>query len=385
MSSDVIYYDSTETGTTTLNATAGTLVTVMDAILVNGFNAKTAVSVTVAAGLATMVVSTHNYKTDRKLLVAGATPTGLNGIKRILSVVDANTVTFDATGVADGVATGTITCKRAPLGWTKVDGDSTHGLYKRKDLTARANLYRLTDSSGQFAFAGMVDTGTSMSAYTNLVPTVFTDGGSIIKSGDGTGTARQWFAMGDGTSFYIFIVTGGEGVHGFGFGDLKAYRSDDTTASFVIANSSNFVPYWVINPNADLSSGIPTHSCWVAHSFDGTGGYQPLAISNVGNTAGPGSINGAVFPSPYDNGVPVIENMPAFEANYIRPIARGSFPGMACSFAPVAQVAGMGVQVFGPSGSGKVYNAYYAQTAGSGSGPTSSTTSVLLDSTGPWQ
>lgn len=384
MSSDVIYYDSTETGLTGVSGTDGSVITALDAILVNGFNAKSVISMSIASGVATASISTHNYKSGRKLLIAGADNPLLNGVKKILSVPDANTVTFDATGVSDGAATGAITVKRAPLGWTKVAGDTTHGLYRRKDVTARANMLRVVDSvtsDHRLCSLGMVDSASDISTFTNMVPTNFnSDGGVMTKSSGADGTLRAWWAVGDGTSFYFFVANNFT-ISGYGFGDLKAYRSDDTTAAFVIADPSYQGYFWIENPNT-LSNGIASQSAYVAHSYDGTGPGKAIGIQNMGGEV-IGNANTALFPSPYDNGVPVIQDVPVFEANYYRPIARGSFPGLAVGLAPVAQVAGMGTVVNGPAGSGKQYIAYYV--ACNQSVQSAQLMSVLFDITGPWQ
>ena len=120
MANEVIWFDSAETGAPTLNNAAGSLIAVLDACLLNGFNLKS-ITINVAGGVATATCNGHGFSTATGKLVsiAGATPNELNGLKQIASATS-NTFTFPAPGVPDGAATGAITAKRAPLGWTKV-------------------------------------------------------------------------------------------------------------------------------------------------------------------------------------------------------------------------------------------------------------------------
>src|SRR5262245_46103659 len=136
MANEVIWYDSAEAGAPVLNNAAGSLLAVLEACLVNGFNLKT-VTINVAGGVATASCNAHGFTTaaGKLILIAGATPAALNGLKQP-SVIDANTFTFAAPGVPDGAATGAITAKRAPLGWTKVYAGANKGVFKSSDVTA---------------------------------------------------------------------------------------------------------------------------------------------------------------------------------------------------------------------------------------------------------
>lgn len=70
---------------------------------------KTATSVTINNGVATVVLPNHGYQVGWKLYVSGSTPNELNFGQFVDSVIDANTFTFLVErGVANQVATGTI-------------------------------------------------------------------------------------------------------------------------------------------------------------------------------------------------------------------------------------------------------------------------------------
>src|SRR5690606_26703121 len=109
----VKFYHSQMTGAPVLTGQAGKLIDVLDAVLVNGWGLATVDSVVIASGIATVTrASGHPFEAAGVALIADATVTGgsINGEQRVLSAT-ATTYTFDATGIADQTATGTITHK----------------------------------------------------------------------------------------------------------------------------------------------------------------------------------------------------------------------------------------------------------------------------------
>ena len=122
MSTSVKVFASTDPGALVLSGTAGALSTLLKTYLVDGRGSGAVATLAVAAGIATATYSAgHPFAEGSVGEFAGATPSGLNGQKRILSVAT-NSVTFDATGVADGAATGSITSKLASAGWQQEIG-----------------------------------------------------------------------------------------------------------------------------------------------------------------------------------------------------------------------------------------------------------------------
>lgn len=83
------------------------LIAVLDACLVTGFNIKTLTSLSVSGGVATGVVALgHGFTDQAVVLIAGATPGGLDGECRI-TVTSATQFTFPTTA-PDGAATSTV-------------------------------------------------------------------------------------------------------------------------------------------------------------------------------------------------------------------------------------------------------------------------------------
>ena len=109
----VRYYDVTMSGAPALSGTAGALIGVLDACLVDGFGSVTLDSAAVASNVATRSISTgHGFAmigdTGSVIRIAGATPSGLNGDWRVASVPGSTTFTFVTSGISDQTASGTI-------------------------------------------------------------------------------------------------------------------------------------------------------------------------------------------------------------------------------------------------------------------------------------
>ena len=116
----IYVYDSTMPGALQLTGQAGALKNILKTYLVDGAGAGPVATLTVSGGVATATyASGHPFRPGAIAQVTGATPAALNGLKAVLTT-STNSVTFAAPGVPDGAATGTITSKLAPAGWTEL-------------------------------------------------------------------------------------------------------------------------------------------------------------------------------------------------------------------------------------------------------------------------
>jgi hypothetical protein len=139
MSTKTKFFTSAASGAPVLTGQAGSLLGLLDACLVTGYGLLTATSVVVAGGVATATFATpHSALADMVILVAGATPSGLNGEQRVIAH-SGNTLTFP-TAVADGTATGVITVRVAPLGWTNPFTGTNKTAYKMVDPKERGSI-----------------------------------------------------------------------------------------------------------------------------------------------------------------------------------------------------------------------------------------------------
>lgn len=388
--SEVIYYTSDEAGAPALaSTTAGSLIGVLDACLVNGFNSKTVTSIVVASGIATVTCSAHGYKAGRKVLQAGATVlTGLNGVKLILSVPTSNTYTFDATAIANGTELTGLTAKRAPLGWTKQYGGTNLAMYARTDVTATAMMLRVDDTSTLATSVRVlsVESATDVNTYVNPAPTtVQLSGGQFWHKGNGT---PDWILIGDGKTFYFFTPWyNGSGQAGatngcptMGFGDFTSFRAGDAYACLLGGMTS-------ATTSANLLSCAPgvgisfTSAFLLQRAFTGLG--SPVAAGVLGSATSTIVVPGTsrpIFPSPVDNGMVINDRVLIVESNasFSNPF-RGYFRGLKEPLALLPDYM-HGAVINNVYGSSKSYLGVRVETnAGS-----LTVGGVLFDITGPW-
>lgn len=404
MANEIVYFDSLETGAPTLNNAAGSAIAVLDACLITGFNTKSVTSITVSGGVATAVCTGHGYEggVGRGIDIAGATPSGLNGRKKI-TVVNANTFTFPAPGVSDGAATGTITAKRSPLGWTKAYSDTNKAIYARTDVAASASLFRVDDTGAGIASATAagifgVESATGIDAYTSATST------TTLEKGANNTTAKRWVLIGDSRSFYLATehVTYPWGSYPAmsavaGFGDARSFRAGDLWRAFVLGGRHGLCPGYLSGANAGFSTQFRfmRSAGGLTQNVGGKVlGYEPNGSGGDGDARPFGYYDSASYanqqrhiprwPSPVDGGLAVQYPVLVQERNdgMGHPI-RGTMPGLAAPLAAVgAALNGQypyGRVLAGVAGTGRDF---LALSVLSGAGMYGA---VLFDLTGPWQ
>lgn len=237
-------------GAPTLNGVAGTMLAVLDACLVDGFGAQAVSSLTVASGIATVVLSNtvnNQFDVHTVALLSGANPSGLNGEKRALTKT-ATGFTFDATGIADQVATGTINVKLAPAGWAKPFTGTNLAVYRSPNILSSGCYLRVDDTGTTNArvrsYATMTDVNTGVS------PAPVAAAGYWPKASAAAGNARHWIVIGDDRTFYVKVCTSNTGSQEcgvtFGAGDFARFSSDDS------------FPFFLLAPNVDTSTSTGT-------------------------------------------------------------------------------------------------------------------------------
>ena len=318
-----------------LSGTAGSLISVLDACLVTGFNLKTVDSIVVAGGVATVNISmgVGAFEIDSIALIAGATPAGLNGEKRLLSV-GANTVTFDATGISDQTATGTITVKMAPAGWSKTYSGTNLAVYRGDDVTGTRLYLRVDDTGTTNARVVGYESMSDVNTGTMPFPTAAQQSGGYYwpKANAANGTARGWTVIGDGRTFWVHLhtATTSIGVSGWtgGFGDFSSYKSADAYSCSLNGSTTDVATSTVVQASsiAYLSSGT-AYGLATARAYTGLGSAiasQRMAESYFSTTSGySGSVAFAMYPNGPDNSL-ILSRMLAVEAGpHIRGVLRG--------------------------------------------------------------
>ena len=239
-------YDSNMAGAPVLSGTAGALRALVKAALVDGFGAGAVATLTVSAGIATATFAgAHPYRIGTPSQIAGATPSGLNGQKRVLSITS-SAITFDATGIADGTATGTITHKVAAAGWQELFAGAVTNVLCIKPTVPEATgcVLRIDDTGTTTARARGFESMTSASVGAGPFPTdgQVSGGQNWWKSDVASTAARAWRLFADDRLIYLWVAAG-TNTQGRGsllvFGDINSDKSGDAYSCVINGLASN--------------------------------------------------------------------------------------------------------------------------------------------------
>lgn len=340
MSNEVIWYDSSETGAPVLNNTAGAMLAVLDACLIDGFNVKSVTSIVVASNVATVTCTGHGYSNayGKLVKISGATPAGLNGRKQP-TVTGANTFTFPTSGISDQTATGSISARRAPLEtWEKPYSGTNKAMYRSTDTGASGALLRIEDtmSSPASAIAArvrMVESATGIDSYTSPCPSVaqHADGGRWYRGTDSAG-AKGWRVIGDGRFFWFIPQLSALTRYGVVcFGDYASHKAGDSTNCML--GYSNGEPIenitvgsYVPVPNAITQASNTAEYPSLLRGTNGVSVAVPASfVPNLNGVPTPPGRSGPAYPSLVDGGMLIAYPTILMETGQLM---RGEVPGI---------------------------------------------------------
>lgn len=332
VSSPVKYFHASMPGAPALTNQWGSLTSLLDALLVDGFGLVSVDSISISGGVATaQVANGHIFQVDQVLKLAGAVQAPINDEFR----VTARTPTSFQFAAPAGVSTvtGTLSAKVSPLGFEIAFTSTNKRAYRSKNVQSPKNMLLINDGLktdgydtgwAKWANVGIVsamsdiDTITGIQApYIDAQPDYnwrpqggnhwgwykwfFARTSGTEFSGDGGPGSRSWVVVGDDRMFYLLTnaqTSGGfVGRLQYCFGDIVSYRPGDQTHTVLCAddveNSSAFVNYsgdtnlhgysrnGVYNGRLLLRSHTQVGS-WVRWSSVGTitdvSGYQTNAV-----------------------------------------------------------------------------------------------------------
>ncbi|MFN3493832.1 MAG: hypothetical protein ACK40L_04935 [Hydrogenophaga sp.] len=236
--------DSSEAGAPTVNNTVGSLLEMLRCVFVTGFNPRSVTSIVVAAGVATATAATHGYTNGlgRLLLIEGAPEAGLNGLQQPITVTT-NTFTYAAPGIADGTYSGTITAKRAPLGWVEAHTGTNGAIFARTAPEATSSMLKVLDSRASpahvsYAQVTMVATATDFSTVTNEAPTTELTA-SMWGTGANDATVKPWEVLGDDLFAYLVLPSLSGGIGNlYCFGDPVLLYPGDAGGAMLVTHGS---------------------------------------------------------------------------------------------------------------------------------------------------
>lgn len=308
----VKFFTSEMTGAPTLNGVAGALISVLDACLVSGFGATTATGLSVTDGVATLTFSgSHAASVDSVILVAGSSISALNGEQKVIARRSGE-VDF-ATDEADGTASGTITFKMAPAGWTKAFSGTNLAAYKIADPTAHGGgMYLRVDDTGTMTarvvgYVSMIDISTGTGPFPTSVQ--LSGGGYWAKARAANSTPVPWALFADGRAVILSVAPGvastasWSGMQTRIFGDCIPRRLTGDPFAVLLAISA-------AGAAADIGGGsgslditpAATNGFYLPASYSGLGGSTVGVCKPYFGSTSVGSGNDAAtagtFPSP---------------------------------------------------------------------------------------
>jgi hypothetical protein len=325
MTTDVVYFDSTMSGAPALSNTAGTLIAVLDAGLVNGFGSVTLDTLAVSGNVATGTISTgHNLtligSTGPVIEIGGATPSALNGRWRVASIPSGTQFTFATSGISNQTATGTITAKRPPAGFEKAFSGTNLAAYRSLNVEGTRLYCRIDDTAANFARICGYETMSDVNTGTGLFPTdaQISGGGYIYKANS---TNRSWKLMSDGRLIYFFCDSIGSNnwTGGFVFGDIDSYRAADAYGAILISTTG-------AASSLDLYRLASVTGSYIARTHTQLGTSVTSARYSHGKSSTSLGVGGQSYPAPVDNRT----HLWPIECWEGTTLARGLMPGLWC-------------------------------------------------------
>ena len=393
MSTSVKHIHNGMRGAPQISGTAGTLIAALDALFTTGWGVTTAISVTVASGIATaLLTSGETFDRDAVVLIAGATPGDLNGEARVLTT-SLTSVTW-ATTAADGVATGTITIKYAPqTSWVKGFAGTNKAEYHSTHVQSSGHSLRIDDTGTTTARVRGYESMTDVETGVGPFPTdaQMSGGGYMWKSQTANATAVKYRIFCD-ERFVVFAISAGS-VSGpqynnaapFGFGDpIVLAPGGDAWITLLSAGGGTLAAPTGANLVANTDSSNTTAITVAPRAINGLGSSVLLNVrafvSSV-TTSGADSLLG-VLPSEVDGQV-------KYSNTFVRDPGAGkppraTIPGV--FFIPQSNAAGTLVDGDIMAGSDALSGRKLMVVSGPGGQYNQTTTTCyLVDITGPWR
>ena len=316
----VKHFLHTMSGAPVLNGTAGSLVALLDAVLVTGFDTKSLTSLVVASGVATAsFTGTHSSTVDSVVVIAGVTGgpsgfAGLNGEQKITGRPNATSATF-ATTLPDGTYTGSITMKMAPAGWSKPFSGTNKAVFRSVDVQAHSGgmFLRVDDAAATTARVTGYEAMTEVDTGTGPFPTTaqINGGGYWPKSINANATAVGYAVVADPRFFFIHVMPAMSGNVGFqigttrGFGDLISRRPSGDAFAVGLNYSTNAGASSQLDASFDHQRATTQTALARAHSGLGSsvlhacppyiGGSSSMSGQDNWLGPGPSEITGELF------------------------------------------------------------------------------------------
>ena len=351
-STDIKYYLFTNTGAPQLSNNFGCMIDLLDACLVNGFGSQTVSTLTASGTTATATFgSAHNFMPYQVIKIAGATQTEYNGEFRILTVPNANSITFQlAAAPSVTTATGTINCSLPPLGWLKPYSGTGKAAYRSANTLLASRPYlrvidaldaAYTSTYAKYAKVGIVEdmtdidtmlgvqapydsanpdknwvgTGSGTSGINGWARWYYaangTVSGGLVNSQTPAAGNRQWILVGNGDYFYILPTTtvpsatvNTQHASPYGFGAFKSLLNTDNSCTFLQSHLTLSDNGTFVSVNFSLVSSSASSSLLLLRNYAQSANYKTAnCLSLSSDTVGSG-VNNVIGASTLTNTAP---------------------------------------------------------------------------------
>jgi hypothetical protein len=305
----------------------GSLITVLDAVLVNGYNSVSVASITRSDSTATVATSAaHGLSTGDSARITGADQADYN-VEAVVSVIDPTHFTYTVANAPATPATGTITVTRAPAGFDKVYIATNKAVYRSKDTSgSRPYLQVIDDGSTAGAareakirgYLTMSDVNTGTEPFPTS--TQYTNGLMAYKSATISSDVRPWVLITDGKTIYFQACMdqsppGMQASGGYlwwvAFGDIISTRANDQYTAFLAGchsegyqtSSATGACHNGLSVPAVRTANPASGSCYIVRSFNQTLGAAIMNQMGHGwDQYGLGQAAILPYPHPPDNG-----------------------------------------------------------------------------------
>jgi hypothetical protein len=348
MTLPVKYFDSTMQGAPQLTNAWGCMTALLDAVLVTGFNLKSVSEITQSANIATASIAAgHLFQVGQVVLIAGANQAEYNGEFKVLSVTG-TTFTFSVAGSPVTPATGTMTCKAAPLGFEIAFTGTNKRAYRTPNVLSNRPFLRVDDGldpsytttyakyakvtvaqgmsdidtfvgarapyDAAFPSRNEVGTGSATTGFNGWYKWIYAMGASSYMATIPTESVRDWVLIGDDRGFYLFntieagnLLTTHTQRTGYCFSDFDSFRSVDGFNTLLAAHDFYYASNMsVLNYSTPGGfNDFPTSSAYTGkilmRSHLQIGGNVRTRFCSLGTLSSP-MVSGRVTGVPWPNG-----------------------------------------------------------------------------------
>jgi len=322
MSGLIKWFSSDDAGAPVLLEAWDIMTNILDGCLVTGYNHRDIASIAISSGVATVTFNTnHDYKQFQCIKINGSNYSTLNSEFKILGIT-ANTVEFEIE-LPDLTETGTLSASLAPLGWSKPFSDVGKGVYRAKNIAENPYYLRVDGTKdpiypatyARFAKVGILescdgidDISSTQAPYNPSAPDRNWVGqgayggwakwkyaigdGAISDAVAPAAGIRQWFLVGDDSTFYLVIKASNNANFEIPYG-YGAVQTNGIPKPFLISEMSYNA--WnnaisaitpLTSPNLQWVAGLYdyTHTLINTTSFKLISGFGNVASGATANT-----------------------------------------------------------------------------------------------------